>query len=253
MGRTLRGLLVLSAVLALPLTARGQQEPAGGLLLTRSDLVAIANRADSAVRSRQDVERNANIAASARQRLNNGDFQPGDRILLNYQSDTEHRDTLIVRATRDVVLPWKTSISLAGVLRSEAGAVLESELRKYVKAGAVEVIPLMRVGILGEVARPGYFAFPSDMPLTEVLMGAGGPTAEADMRRTSVTRGGRELKSPAETSHAISAGLTLDQFGLSAGDELVVAARPQGRLNPTLTILGAMASLVTVYVALGHR
>jgi hypothetical protein len=247
-ARALASLLVLLAPFA-----AGAQQAASSLLMTRADLIAAASRADSAASSGGNRAQNAEIAASARRRLHDGDFQAGDRIVLSYQADTEHRDTLTVRAARDLELPWKTTVSLAGVLRSEAAPLLQSVVLKYVKAESVEVTPLMRLGVLGEVARPGYFAFASDIPLTDVLMGAGGPTAGADMRRAVVRRGGKQLRSSDETSGAISAGLTLDQFGLAAGDELIIGPRRQGMMSPALTVIGAVASLVTVYVALGHR
>lgn len=246
--------LALSLLIGTPVMMSAQQGKGSSLLMTRAELVAAANRADSAAAGHgANRTQNMEIAAAARRRLREGDFQVGDRIVVSYQSDTEHRDTLTVRAARDVELPWKATISLAGVLRSEAPALIESSVLKYVRATAVEITPLMRLGVLGEVARPGYFAFASDIPLTDVVMGAGGPTAGADMRRAVVRRGGKELRSSGETSNAIAEGLTLDQFGLAAGDELVIGPRRQGFLSPTLTVIGAVASLVTVYVAISRR
>jgi protein involved in polysaccharide export with SLBB domain len=124
---------------------------------------------------------------------------------------------------------------------------------KYVKAQQIDVTPLMRVGVLGAVARPGYFAFASDIPITDAIMGAGGPTGTADVGRTTVRRRNQEFRSAGETSKAITSGLTLDQFGLSAGDELVVGQRRE--LGPTLLIgtAGALASVLTLFVALHRR
>lgn len=225
-----------------PSVARAQVTPqSNALLVSRSELTAAAER---------EAGRNPELAATIRQRLRNGDFQTGDRIVIAYQTEALHRDTLLVRGDRVVELPWKASIPLAGVLRSEVQRLLSTEVLKFVKTDQVEVTPLMRLGVMGEVTRPGFFAFPSDMALTDVLMiGSGGLTAEADVRRSIVRRGGREFKSSEETSQAIERGLTLDQFDLTAGDELVVGQRSGSLLTPTLTLIGALVSVATLYIA----
>jgi protein involved in polysaccharide export with SLBB domain len=251
--RTL-ALSLVTLTLAAPRQISAQQQPATGALTTRAELTAAAARADSAARAGgSDRDENVRLAAEIRQRLKAGDFRPGDRIVLVYETDADHRDTLVVRAGGLVDMPWQSTINVDGVLRSEVHALVAAEVYRFVKAERVDVTPLVRLGVLGEVARPGYFAFSSDMPVTDALMSAGGPTSLADMRRTTVRRFGREIKSPDETGRAISSGLTLDQFGLSAGDELVIGQRRQSALNPLTTTIGVLASVVTAYVALNHR
>jgi protein involved in polysaccharide export with SLBB domain len=237
--RTVLLSLSLAILAGMPSTGRAQQPSMAGSLTTRDELIAAAAKT-----------RNPREAADIKERLKTGDFQAGDRIVLVYLTDVEHRDTLVVRGTGVIDLPWQSTLRVGGVLRSEVQDLLAMEVRKYVKAERVEVTPLLRLGVLGEVARPGYFAFSSDMPVTDVVMSAGGPTALADMRRTTVRRLGQQLKSSDETGRAISAGLTLDQFGLSAGDELVIAQRRQGGFSPVITTIGVLATVVTAYVAL---
>jgi protein involved in polysaccharide export with SLBB domain len=144
-------------------------------------------------------------------------------------------------------------VPVAGVLRSELQERVSTEILKYVKAEHIEVTPLMRVGILGAVTRPGYFAFASDLPLTEAIMGAGGPIGTADIGRTTVRRRNQEFRSAGETGKAIASGLTLDQFGLSAGDELVVGERRQFGLGLVLGSAASVASVLTLFMALHRR
>lgn len=190
------------------------------------------------------------VASSLRQRLRDGDFQIGDRLILSYVTDVSHTDTLIVRTGRMVELPGKIMVSLAGVLRSEVEERVSTELMKYVRAQQIEVTPLMRVGVLGDVAHPGFFAFASDIPLTDAIMGAGGPTATADLDRSVVRRGNVLYKSADETRAAIARGLTLDQFGLNAGDELVIGQRPNSRSGAILGLAAGVGSVLTLFVAL---
>jgi protein involved in polysaccharide export with SLBB domain len=144
-------------------------------------------------------------------------------------------------------------VSVAGVLRSELQQRVSTEVLKYVKAQQIEVTPLIRVGVMGAVARPGYFAFASDIPITDAIMGAGGPTGTADVGRSIVRRQNQEFRSAGETSKAISTGLTLDQFGLSAGDELVVGQRRELAPSTLIGMTGALASILALFVTLNRH
>jgi hypothetical protein len=251
------GRTVGSALLVLLFSARmtAQAQGAPGTLVTRAELTATATRAEAAATSGEPAHRaeNAMIAAGIRQRLQDGDLQVGDRIVVTMMSDALHRDTVVVRSGRTLELPGMVIVPVAGVLRSELQERVSSEVLKYVKAQQIEVTPLMRVGVLGAVARPGYFAFAPDIALTDVIMGAGGPTGNADVGRTTIRRRNQVFRSASETSNAITNGMTLDQFGLSAGDEVVVGQRRDVGAGVIIGMAGALASVLTVLVALHSR
>ena len=248
-GRT--GALGLVCV-ALLVGGRLQGQTSTKLLASRSELAAAAKAADSIFTSGDQSQRaqGAMAAAAIRQRLRDGDFQVGDRIVVTITSDAIHRDTVVVRSGLVVELPGMILVSVAGVLRSELQERVASEVRKYVKAQEVTVIPLMRVGILGAVGRPGYFALASDIPITDAIMSAGGPTPTADLQRTIVRRQNQQYRSADQTGKAIAGGLTLDQFGLSAGDELIVGQRRDFGAGSILGAAGALASVLALFVAM---
>jgi protein involved in polysaccharide export with SLBB domain len=234
---------VFVAVASMPGTAGAQGVP--GLLTSRDDLSAAATRAEGS--------RNPLQTAAIRQRLRDGDFQVGDRIVFTIFSDVAHTDTLVVRAGRLIDLPGKAVLPLSGVLRSELKDRVTAEVLKYVKAVQVDAIPLTRIGVLGEVVRPGYFALRCDIPITDAIMLAGGPTATANIEQIVVKRESREYRSAEETRRAIAKGTTLDQFGLNAGDELVVGRQRQ-LINPSVNaVVGMAASLAAVYLVLHRR
>lgn len=241
-------IILAVGLIVVPSTSLAQGKSTA-LLMSRAELTSAAERAAA---SGGDA-RSAMVAASLRQRLRDGDFQVGDRLILSYITDVPHLDTLVVRSGRVVELPGKIAVSLDGVLRSEVEDRVSAELLRYVKAEQIEVTPLMRVGVLGDVAHPGFFAFASDIPLTDAIMGAGGPNATADLDRSVVRRGTVVYKSADETRTAIARGLTLDQFGLSAGDELVIGQRPSSRSGAILGLVGGVGTLLTLFVALGRH
>jgi protein involved in polysaccharide export with SLBB domain len=231
--------LACAAIGSIPNAASGQNS--GSLLTSREQLTAAATKAEQSGNPLQ--------AAALRRRLREGDFQVGDRIVLTIVSDTPHTDTLLVRPGTVIDLPGKAVLPLTGVLRSEVKDLVTAEVLKYVKAEGVDVTPLTRIAVLGEVAHPGYFAFGGNVPITDAIMLAGGPTAAADIERTVVKRQGREYRSTKETRLAVTQGLTLDQLGLNAGDELVVGRHRQ-LINPVVTtVIGMGASLITLFIA----
>jgi protein involved in polysaccharide export with SLBB domain len=226
-----------------------------GLLSSRRDLTNAAAEAEAAAISGAGANRteNAMLAAAIRQRLRDGDLQVGDRVIVSFVSDAVHRDTVVVRTDRTLQLSGMILVPVAGVLRSELKDRVATEVLKYFKAQEIEVTPLMRVAVLGAVARPGYFAFPSDIPLSDAIMGAGGPTPTAAVDRSIVRRRSQQYRSASQTSKAIAGGLTLDEFGLSAGDELVVGERRNFDASKVVGLLGAVASVALVIVAIGSH
>lgn len=224
-----------------PLTAVAQST---GQLSSRIELTAAAAQAE---RSGQPLE-----AAALRTRLRDGDFQVGDRIILTVVADVPRTDTLVVREGRIIDLPVKSVVDLNGVLRSEVKDRISAEVLKYVKAVDITVTPLTRIAVLGEVARPGYFAVRSDIPISDAIMIAGGPTGTADIERSVVRRANREYRSAQETRDAVTRGLTLDQFGLSAGDEIVIGKHRQ-LVGGATAAVGMIASLAAIFFAARHH
>jgi protein involved in polysaccharide export with SLBB domain len=241
---THRFALICGATLAMVAVAvpDAGSQTAARQLISRDELSAAANHAEQSG--------NVTQAAAIRTRLTEGDFQTGDRIVLSYYSDVTHTDTLIVRPGRVVDLPENTEVHLSGVLRSELKDRLALELLRFVKAQNVSATALTRIGVLGEVTHPGYFAVRSDMLVTDAIMAAGGPTVGADVDRTIVRRAGSEYRHAEATRQAVASGLTLDQFGLAAGDEIVVAKQTQ-HFSPA-GMLGIAASFAAIFVAVKH-
>ena len=97
-------------------------------------------------------------------------FQAGDRILLRVEGDSALSDTFTVVAGPALRLPIFGEISLAGVSRSDLEAHLTRELGRYIKNPVVQARALIRVSVLGEVTRPGFYAVPVDLVLPDALM-----------------------------------------------------------------------------------
>ena len=176
------------------------------------------------------------------QRLASGDFNVGSRILILVQGDTIYSDTFTVRTGRVLLLPSLPPLSLEGVLRSESDSVIGAYLAKYLRNPEVEIVPLMRLGILGGVVSPGYYDVPSQTLLSDIVMSAGGLGATGDMKRTKVFRGNEEIMDPKAVNLAIANGSTLDLMNLQSGDNVNIGVQnPQATLNKVQIITALLA------------
>src|SRR2546428_1841968 len=205
---------------------------AGRPAATRPELERLATEAEAAASAATTLEPQREAkrreAAAIRERLREGDFRAGDRIILAVQGgggggDSTMDDTLVVRPGPTIRVLSLPADSLRGVLRSELQSHLNTWVTRFYKNASVRATPLVRFGVLGEVSRPGYYRLPVDVPISDAIMSAGGLTQRADMPRSVVRRGPRELLSKTALRDAMTAGLTLDQLGLDAGDELIVS------------------------------
>lgn len=183
-------------------------------------------------------------AAVARERLEDGDFKVGDRIALSVTDVPALTDTFTVREGQILRLPNIPDIPLHGVLHAELQDTLAHVLAHYVKDPTVRATPLVRLAVLGQVLRPGYYSAAADELVSTLLMHAGGLTTTSDLGKTVVRRG-TEVLYPAKTLQAAMAhGETIDQLALQPGDQVVVGEHPPG--GNTLRYLGIAAALAGI-------
>jgi protein involved in polysaccharide export with SLBB domain len=164
-------------------------------------------------------------AALIEVRVDEGDFQVGDRILLRVQGEPTLSDTFTVGDDRLMDLPDIGGVPLDGVLRAELEDYLSEYLGRYVREPRVQARALIPVTIVGGVLRPGFYTVPSQLQLSDVLMVAGGPTPLANLDRLRIERGGTSIWEGAAIQDAIVEGRTLDQMNVRGGDRIQLPAR----------------------------
>jgi len=234
-----------------PLCAFGQSAvPAGEprrVAASRVELDSLAGRAaaaaDAPATPEQQRESLRRYAVDLRTRLRDGDFQPGDRIVLVTRGDSTSIDTLTVESDRTVSFRKLPSIPLNGVLRSELRDYLSEQLRKYVKRDVVSAIPLVSVGVLGDVLHPGYYRVALEITMGDLLMVAGGPLPQADLTRVSVRRGQTTIVDDRASRDAMVRRLPLGELGIEPGDEVVLKQPPQRNWMLITQIVGVATGL----------
>jgi protein involved in polysaccharide export with SLBB domain len=207
----------------------------------------LASAASDATRQRYAAE-----AQRLQARLRDGDIQPGDRVVLVMAGEGARRDTVVVSGGRTITVAGVPEFTVAGVLRSELQQHVTTQLARYIKTPDVIVTPLVRLTVLGEVARPGFVAVPADALLSDVIMLAGGPTAAADLSGTTIRRSGVELYAAADIRVAVADGHTLDRLHLRAGDEILVGKRRQVNWMNVVQVVGALGALAGVITAIAR-
>jgi hypothetical protein len=209
--------------------------------------------------SRTDLEAQARSAEAKndkanawliRYRLEHGDFQEGDRIVITVNGSAGFKDTLTVRSGKMLQLPQMADFPLDGVIRSELVPKLTAHLGKYLRDPQVQAVQLVRIGILGNVVRPGYYYSPADIPLSDVLMAAGGPTPDADLGKVSVRRQGDVIIDQKNTQVALREGMSIDLLHIEAGDEISVEKQRNFNWGTAIPIASGVLGLL---LALSHR
>jgi len=175
-------------------------------------------------------------------------FQVGDRILLSVEGDSVLSDTFTVVQGPALRLPEIGDISLANVPRSGLESFLKSELGRYINEPVVTARALIRISVMGQVARPGFYAVPVDLVMPDALMVAGGATPDARLEKLQIIRGNSTVWGAAALQTAIARGATLDQLGVRAGDRIEVprGADPESKWRIGAMIIGSVATAVSI-------
>jgi len=235
----IRCLYVFVVVAALGLvtgpTVSAQQSPQGTILATRESLRDELARLERAGASGQAG------AALIRTRLEAGDFQTGDRIVIRVEGEAQLTDTFVVSNGPQLDLPQVGTVSLQGVLRSELKSRLQTHFVKFLRDPVVVVQSLVRLLVDGEVTRPGYYSAAPQQALADVITQAGGFTQRAKAGDMRVERGATPIWSGTRLRDAMGLGYSIDQLNLRAGDRLFVPTR--GDSERTVRILGVLITI----------
>lgn len=188
------------------------------------------------------------------------EFHAGDRIALTVEGPSLApgatpgganvvSDTVVVREGQILRFPTIGDISLVGVRRPNLEKYLTHQFSKFLRDPVVHATPLVRIAVLGQVGRPGFYSLPSDIPLSDVVMRAGGPTGESDLNKTVVKRATKTVIGKDQVATALTNGSTLDDLQVAPGDEVVIGEKSHVGFNTYLQVLGVGVSVLGLLLA----
>jgi protein involved in polysaccharide export with SLBB domain len=208
----------------------------------------------STVRGRERTESQAEVDLLTR-RLAEGDLLIGDQLVITIVSDSGVQvDTATVRDGMLVAFAGLPDLNLARTLQAEIAPRLQAHSDRFFRNRTVRVVIPVRVAVLGEVARPGFYSLAADRPVSELIMLAGGPSSVADLNRVVVRRNGRTVLGAAAWERAQQAGITIGALGLRPGDEIAIGRRRQVNwaqlTQVALVAVGASVAILQILLVL---
>ncbi|MGH7668096.1 MAG: polysaccharide biosynthesis/export family protein [Gemmatimonadaceae bacterium] len=187
----------------------------------------------------------AQQSAASGKLADTGDFRAGDRIMLTVDGEDKLTGTFTVLPGPALDLPEIGTVSLAGVRRTDLEAYLTTAIGRYIKDAHVRATSTVRIGVIGQVARPGFYDLPASSSITDVLMAAGGPAQSADVGKLKLTRVDTTAVPPDSLRAALAQNLTLAQLGVRSGDQLFMpAVNNSSRWAQILGLIVAVPALV---------
>jgi protein involved in polysaccharide export with SLBB domain len=181
------------------------------------------------------------------------DFEQGDQIFLEVEGDSQFTHPFSVGPGPALTLPVIGAIPLKGVRRADVETYLAQQLGHYMKNPVVHAKVLVRLGVLGEVEHPGYYAVAAGSVVSDALMAAGGPTKDAKFTGARIEREGKGLYVGNAFQEAFARGMTIEGLGLRTGDRIIVPRRtdPESKWR-IIGILAGIPAAILIATQLHH-
>lgn len=170
-------------------------------------------------------------------------LRPGDALRVEIWREADLSGEFLVNEDGVVTLPLLGDRRVIGVPIPELRDSLISLYRAELRNPAIEIIPLRRVYVLGEVNRPGLHAVDPTVSLAGAVALAGGANPQGDIRRIRVIRDNEVIL------HGISIETALSAVDIRSGDQIFIDRRGWFERNSTVLISGALG-LTSIVISL---
>jgi protein involved in polysaccharide export with SLBB domain len=165
-------------------------------------------------------------------------LRPGDGLRVRVWREPDLSGDFTVDESGVVTLPKLGPIRVGDESVAVLKARIVSSYAKYITQ-PVEVTPLLRVRVLGEVRTPGLYKVEPGMTLNDAIALAGGTTSSGRADRVNLIRNGRSVDA------VLSPNAVLAESPLQSGDQLFVPERSWMSRNPGI-LYGAISAVATI-------
>lgn len=168
-------------------------------------------------------------------------LREGDRVLIKLWSDTLFADTARVQSGVTVILPRVGHVSLANIPVGQVGDSVRRAYAALFRSLTVEVSPLRKVTVVGEVRRPDVYYLEPHSMFRDAMGIAGGITEIGRANRIRLVRD--------SSNRVIRNWQTLlgEAAAIHSGDVLVAEREPWLKRN-AWTAVSAVGVLFSIYV-----
>jgi protein involved in polysaccharide export with SLBB domain len=123
----------------------------------------------------------------------NAPLRPGDRLLVKIWLDTALADTVRIDETGTAMLPRLGQMRITDLLSSLVADSVRRAYTRVTRTPYIEVTPLRRITILGEVKRPATYYMETMSTMRDAVALAGGVTDIGTISRITVIRDSSRL------------------------------------------------------------
>lgn len=162
-------------------------------------------------------------------------LQPGDLIRIAIWREEELSGEFSVGGDGVVVLPLLGQKQVANVPLTELRDILLREYQRELRNPAIEITPLRRINVLGEVNKPGLYEVDPTITLSSAVALAGGATPTGDLGKIRVVRGDRVIR------ERVGAQASLSSADVRSGDQIFVEPKNWFARNSTFLVSAALA------------
>jgi len=174
--------------------------------------------------------------------------RPGDVLKVTVWPDAALGGQFTVEDGGVVVLPEIGDVSIAGKDMRDIQAMLRELYGRARKGAIVDVTPVFRVGVLGQVQRPGLYAAEPTMTWFDIISLAGGFTDRAARDRVTLVRDGHEqLINTVSSDLVLASSLNVE---VRSGDQVIVPQRSVWNWGTAFSIAQLTLSVVSVIILL---
>jgi protein involved in polysaccharide export with SLBB domain len=171
-------------------------------------------------------------------------LRPGDRIRITVLGDATMSGEFEVGPDSTLRHPLYNRVKVAGIPVSTLKERIASFLRNFQREPQLEVEPLFKVTVGGEVRSPNILFLPPETTVADAVARAGGATDRGDANRATLLRDGRRLSLSLSGTQARQETQTIQ-----SGDQISVAKK-RNVLGGITPIIGIAASVVSIMVLL---
>lgn len=176
----------------------------------------------------------------------NAPLRPGDRLLVKVWLDTTFADTVRIDETGAAILPRLGPLPLTGLSSSVVADSVRRAYTRVIRTPAIEVTPLRRVTVLGEVNKPATYYMETRATLREAVALAGGVTPIGSLGHIVVIRDSTRIVFEKWEQRGEAAAV------LRSGDIVWLDREPWIKLN-IFSVISGMGVLVSVLYTAFHR